>query len=67
MLHQTYGPWFFYGERHREYDQPAIIHADSSQEWWKFNRLYNRSKDQPNVIWGNGRKQWVIAGTNVSM
>jgi ribosomal protein L25 (general stress protein Ctc) len=47
------------GQRHRENDQPAVIYADGTKEWWVNDKLH-RENDQPAVIYADGTKEWWV-------
>ena len=46
-----------FGKYHRENDQPAIIRADGTKEWW-YNGNCHRENDQPAIIYADGTKEW---------
>ena len=43
--------------RHRDNDQPAVIHPDGKKEWWQNGKLH-RSGDQPAIVWADGTQEW---------
>jgi len=45
------------GQLHRDNDQPAVINADGSKEWYQ-NDLLHRDGDKPAVINADGTKYW---------
>ena len=44
------------GQIHRE-DEPAVIHADGSREWWQNGQRY-RKNGLPTVETAEGRRMW---------
>ena len=42
---------------HRE-DEPAVIKADGTKEWWYLGQRHNEFNDEPAVIKANGTKEW---------
>jgi len=45
------------GQLHRDNDQPAIIYADGTQEWYKED-LRHRDNDLPAIIDADGTQYW---------
>ena len=45
------------GQIHRNYDLPAIIYANGTQEWYKENKLH-RDNDLPAIIDADGTQYW---------
>jgi hypothetical protein len=53
--------WYKNGEKHRDNDLPAIIHANESQFWYQ-NGLRHRDNDLPAIIRTNGDQYWCKNG-----
>lgn len=46
-----------YGKIHRDNDKPAVIWADSTQEWWS-NGMLHRDSGMPAIVCANGYQEW---------
>jgi hypothetical protein len=44
-------------KKHRDDDNPAVIHADGTKEWW-FNGQRYRGNGLPTIETGDGQKLW---------
>ena len=74
-LHRLDGPalitrqgdkeWWQYGQRHREYNQPAVHRSSGHQEWWLRGRLHRRQG--PTIIDSYGNQSWHQHGRLHSM
>ena len=45
-----------YGDRHRDGDPPAVIHADGTRQWFRHGELH-RDGDEPAVIYADGNRR----------
>lgn len=48
--------YFYNGMRHRDGDEPAVIDANGSKQWWINGEIHRENK--PAVIFANGDTQW---------
>jgi hypothetical protein len=49
--------WYKNGNLHRDFDRPASIFQDGTQEWMQ-NGLYDRKCDKPSCIEFSGCREW---------
>jgi len=49
--------WEINDTEDRDFDLPAVIHADGTQEWYKNGNLH-RDGDLPAVICADGTREW---------
>jgi len=47
---------------HRDFNKPAVIRSDGSQEWWFNGKLHRDDQDQPAIIKIDELQEWWLNG-----